>query len=85
MTDKEIDFDSFYNNLDKEGIIASGVPIKAHKFLKDTSFAQNGDDYIIITKRKIYYLKNIAKSEDLGLFMYKASDITSYGRIKIWN
>ena len=70
-----IDFDYFYQNMDKNGYLISANALFKQKFKNLTVYIMPNGDYILTTKNKKYLLKQIEKMNNIDIYFYKISEI----------
>ncbi|MBQ4647259.1 MAG: hypothetical protein IJB79_07915 [Candidatus Gastranaerophilales bacterium] len=75
MEKELIDFDDFYQNMDKNGYLLSMGIMFEQNFVNMLVMPQQNGDYIFKTDKKSYLLKMIIKPEKTDLAVFKISEI----------
>ena len=75
MKDELIDFDYFYQNMDKNSYLISANSLLKQKFTNLIVTKMPNGDYIFKTPTKKYILKQIEKLDNIDVFFYKISEI----------
>ena len=69
-----IDFDEFYENMDKNGIIITGDDMINRPF-KNMQLVKSQNDYIFKTQKAKYLIKEIVNGNGIKFFAYKVYKI----------
>lgn len=75
MEYEPIDFDNFYENMDKSGYLLSMGSLFHQNFMNTLVFAQGNGNFIFQTFKRKYYLKMIKKYTDTNLSVFKIIEI----------
>ena len=75
MRNEPIDFDYFYQNMDKNGYLISADSLLEQKFINLIVQILPDDNYIFKTPTKKYLLKQIDKINNTSVFFYKIYEI----------
>ena len=70
-----IDFDKFYQDMDKNSYLLSMDSLFKQNFTNLIVMEQKNGDYIFKTENNSYYLKMVLQPKDTNLTVYKISEI----------